>query len=349
MHVLSSRSRSQRCFPGHGSPFALMTSGLINHINSDPGLQTLSYLKPRHICAIRLVSKHILARSTTSLYTKVDISLKRNTARRPSINHRMPLECAGMAVHQESIQPSCFTRQRLFCGIINSHPEIAHMVRELKWTLDVEEFAAAWNHPKLHEHQDDFTSSYNQSGAIKCPIPDIWNTFRLLTMVNILTLNVVNCNSTRTTFPPMLFPNAKLVRLSGPCPANLFVSILFHNARYIKKLALDSLSLSGWSILAQSSLRRVHSLIHIGSGRQFDLEELAKALELGRMSLRRLVIGLPDPGTGVLINTPSFIELQTQFEEIIIPVYVHSRKSLETLIFNLDPLISGYLQGNGQT
>ena len=251
---------------------------LVGHLNSDAGHQTFIYLPSGDLHALCRTCSAIQIRSTAYLYRHVELLF-------------YIIRESNMMQDQLDNFTDCYRRQRLFCETILARPDLAPLVQELTWTIDIpilpDKPLEPWAYPTLPENEpgeDDpmgrlFYHSIVMAGPFQPPTDlfqsarpnQLWPTFLLLENVKILDLRIHDYSidtaelSPFSAAPSSLFPNAHTVKLAGTCSISFAKTIISYNTARIRHLAIDHLkfhdsSIVGWSALVNSALPTLTTL-----------------------------------------------------------------------------------------
>ena len=330
-----------------------VTVDLIEHLNSDAGYQTLSYMQSGDLNVLCRTCRSIQFRSTAYLYHYVELLFR--ISRESNMTHG-----------QLDNFTDCYRRQRLFCETILARPDLAPLVQGLTWTIDIpilpDKPLEPWTYPVLSDEEpgeDDpmgqlFYQYIQMAGPFQPPTDpfqsarpnQLWPTFLLLEYVKILDLRIHDYNSIDTAelspfsaAPSSLFPNAHTVKLAGTCCISFAKTIISYNTARIRHLAIDHLkfhdsSIVGWSALVNSALPTLTSLTFRKTGafspdEPFDSDmelaafaELATALESARSSIRDVHIGSTNAPRGCVVYciVPGQKGVsQANFEKMVLP------------------------------
>jgi hypothetical protein len=331
-----------------------VTADFVNHLNSDAGYQTLSYMQSGDLNVLCRTCKAIQLRSTAYLYHHVDLLF------------HISRESSRMQGQLDNFT-DCYRRQRLFCETILARPDLAPLVQELTWTIDIpilpDNPLELWSYPVFPDEEpgeDDpmgqlFYQYIQMAGPFQPPTDpfqsarpnQLWPTFLLLENVKILDLRIHDYNSIDTAelspfsaAPSSLFPNAHTVKLAGTCCIVFAKTIISYNTARIRHLAIDHLKLHdsgrvvGWSALVNNALPTLTSLTFRRTGvhspdEPFDSDgelaafaELAMALESARSSIRDVHIGSTTAPSGCIVYCLVPWEKgvsQANFEKMVLP------------------------------
>jgi hypothetical protein len=190
---------------------------LVDHLNSDAGHQTSFTCHPasRDLHALCRTCSAIQLRSTAYLYRHVELLF------------HIIRESELMQSQLDNFT-DCYRRQRLFCETILARPDLAPLVQELTWTINIpilpDKPLEPWTCPVLPDNESGEDNSQPPTDSFQSARPNqLWPTFLLLENVKILNLRIDDYSiawpeqSPFSAAPSSLFPNAHTVKLGGTC------------------------------------------------------------------------------------------------------------------------------------